>query len=319
MVHNDSVLDTEGAAKFVGAHVETVRRLARRGEIPSFKLGREWRFRMRDLDHWIETHHLRVREPKILVVDDDARVRATLSVMLKKHNYHLSEAGSGEETLALLKNERPDCVLLDLRLPGIDGSEVLKEIRKKYESLPVIIITAYPDGNLMEKALVYAPFMMLPKPLGPKQLLDAIRLVLGGGQSHMSRAEDAPKDNTDFKAFFENAPEYCYVISPDGRILDVNVAALKALGYRKEELVGQTLETIYAPECVPKMKELLAEWGQKGRLENEEMVIMSKTAERRTVLLSASAVRDENGEIIHSVSIQRDISDAAERKSKEIL
>ena len=98
------------------------------------------------------------------------------------------------------------------------------------------------------------------------------------------------------------------MVSPDGIVLNVNATALRALGYRREELLGNPLNRIYAPECLPKMKELLAKWRQKGCLESEEMVIISKTGERRSVLLCASAVRDENEEILHSVSIQRDIT-----------
>lgn len=86
-----------------------------------------------------------------------------------------------------------------------------------------------------------------------------------------------------FRHFFENNPEYCYIISPEGLILDVNNVALEALGYKKEELVGKSLKTIYAPESLPKMKEIFAKWNKSGELKNVEMVTITKDGKRRTV------------------------------------
>lgn len=111
------------------------------------------------------------------------------------------------------------------------------------------------------------------------------------------------------RQFFENEPEYCYMISPEAVILDVNGAALERLGYTKEELVGKPLRTIYAPESLPKMKQLFPKWKETGELKDEEMVIITKEGDRRTVLLSAGAVRDKDGRVLHSVSVQKDITD----------
>jgi len=129
------------------------------------------------------------------------------------------------------------------------------------------------------------------------------------------KVEEALRESEEqFRQFFENEPEYCYMISPEGVILDVNNAALKALGYRKEELVGKPLKMIYAPESYTKMDQFFLKWNKTGTLKDEEFVIISKTGENRTVLLSADAVRDKDGKILYSVSIQRDIT---ERKRAE--
>ncbi|MBL7209393.1 MAG: PAS domain S-box protein [Dehalococcoidia bacterium] len=117
-----------------------------------------------------------------------------------------------------------------------------------------------------------------------------------------------------FRQFFENEPEYCYMISLEGIILDMNKAALEALGHDKEELVGKPLQSIYAPESLPKMRQLFAKWQETGALADEEMTVMSKQGDRRTVLLSASMIRDSDGKAMHSVSLQKDIT---ERKQAE--
>jgi len=122
-----------------------------------------------------------------------------------------------------------------------------------------------------------------------------------------------------FRLFFENDPDFCYMISTDGKILGANHAALNFLGYSVNELTGKPLKGIYAPESLPRMKKLFIKWKKEGKLFNEEIVIINKKQERKTVLLSANSVRDTKGKVIHSISVQRDITEKkkAEEKIKE--
>jgi PAS domain S-box-containing protein len=112
-----------------------------------------------------------------------------------------------------------------------------------------------------------------------------------------------------FSQFFETLPEYCYVTSSTGEILDANPAACRVLGYKREELIGKPLSAIYAPESFTKIVDLLEKWNATGTLHNEEMVILTREGKKRAVLLNAGAVRDADGKILHSASIQVDITD----------
>lgn len=149
------------------------------------------------------------------------------------------------------------------------------------------------------------------------QQLDASNQQLKSTNQQLNAANQQLKDNVQqlwmsgerFRKFFEYGPEYCYIISPEGLILNVNRTALKTLGYKKEELVGNPLKTIYAPESLDRMKLLFVKWEETGELRNEEIGIITKTGDKRTVLLSVTAVKNENGEIQHSISIQRDITE----------
>ena len=149
-----------------------------------------------------------------------------------------------------------------------------------------------------------------------QQLVDELGLLrqrvatLEAAETDRKQVEGALRRNEQrFMQFFENGPEYCYMVSPDGIVLDVNRAALKALGYRKNELVGKPLQTVYAPELLPKMKRLFRKWHETGALKDEEMVVITRKGERRTVLLSAGAVTDKDGKVLHSVSIQKDVTE----------
>jgi len=116
------------------------------------------------------------------------------------------------------------------------------------------------------------------------------------------------------RQFFENAGVYSYLVSPEGIILEANQTALKSLGYAHEELVGQPLSALYAEESLDQAMELFQRWKINGRVRDAELMIKAKNGDKRWVILNADAVRDEAGSIVHSTSIQVDIT---ERKQAE--
>jgi PAS domain S-box-containing protein len=120
-----------------------------------------------------------------------------------------------------------------------------------------------------------------------------------------------------FRSFFENEPEYCYMISSEGIILDINKSALRALGYNKNELVGKPHNSIYHPDYPQQMERIVTQMKKKGKLKNEETVVITKKSKPLTVLLSTDTVKDKNGKILHSISVQRDITER--KKLEEVL
>ena len=112
-----------------------------------------------------------------------------------------------------------------------------------------------------------------------------------------------------FSQFFATLPEYCYITTPSGVIQDANPAACDALGYSKEEIRGKPLAEIYAPESAARRAELFEQWKKTGTIDNEELVILTKGGQRRTVLLNAGSVKDSQGNLLHSASVQVDITD----------
>jgi len=111
-----------------------------------------------------------------------------------------------------------------------------------------------------------------------------------------------------FSQFFSTLPEYCYITSPTGEILDVNPAACDGLGYKKEELLGKVLSSLYAPESARKLIDLVNEWKSTNKLHNEEMVVLTKAGKRRTILLNAGGVKDAGGNLVYVASVQVDIT-----------
>ncbi len=115
-----------------------------------------------------------------LLIDDDARLGALVAEYLGKHEIDVTTAGDGPRGLAALRKSRPDLVLLDLMLPGMDGLEVCRKIRATAEwtGLPVIMLTAKGEDVDKVVGLEVGADDYLAKPFNPRELLARIRAVL---------------------------------------------------------------------------------------------------------------------------------------------
>ncbi len=181
MADIDDVLDARDAAAYLRINEQTVRRLARDNEIPSFKVGGSWRFKKSSLDAWAGMQEQRSQGTvkRILVIDDDPGIRRVVQRSLERDGLTVDTAAGGDEILPIAEDKRPDLVFLDLKLPGIDGPSLLAEIRNGWGNVPVIVIAGFPDGELMERALSHGPVTLVSKPATPSQILDAVKGILG--------------------------------------------------------------------------------------------------------------------------------------------
>jgi len=114
---------------------------------------------------------------RVLVVDDDVGIRRVLRATLQAHGYTVDLAVSGEDGLTIAAAERPDVVLLDLTLPGMDGLEVLRELRS-WNERPVIVLSARGDEVAKVQALDLGADDYLTKPFGADELLARLRVAL---------------------------------------------------------------------------------------------------------------------------------------------
>jgi DNA-binding response OmpR family regulator len=115
-----------------------------------------------------------------LLIDDDARLGALLAEYLGKHEIDVATAGDGPRGLVALRKSRPDVVLLDLMLPGMDGLDVCRKIRAtaEWSGLPVIMLTAKGEDVDKVVGLEVGADDYLAKPFNPRELLARIRAVL---------------------------------------------------------------------------------------------------------------------------------------------
>ncbi|MDD5057348.1 MAG: response regulator [Sideroxydans sp.] len=114
---------------------------------------------------------------RILVVDDDRRIVKTTCDILKIKGYEAVAAYSGEEGVAKVKADVPDCVLMDIKMPGISGVEALKQMRRIAPALPIILVSAYAADDLMEAAKRAGAYAILSKPLNFPLILSFLSLL----------------------------------------------------------------------------------------------------------------------------------------------
>jgi NarL family two-component system response regulator LiaR len=113
---------------------------------------------------------------RVLVVDDHPITRAGLALFLKAHDdlALVGEAASGEDALAICEEASPDVVLMDLKLPGMDGVDAMQAIRERQPQVQVIMLTSYPDPSFVEHAVQQGAVGYLLKNVSAQELVDAI-------------------------------------------------------------------------------------------------------------------------------------------------
>ncbi|WP_319523133.1 sigma-54 dependent transcriptional regulator [uncultured Desulfosarcina sp.] len=116
--------------------------------------------------------------PSILIVDDEASILQSLSGLLTDEGFEIITASNGYEALKIIDSESPDLVLLDIWMPGIDGIETLKEIKKNHTTLPVIIITGHGNVETAVKATKLGAFDLIEKPLNIDKVIVSINNAL---------------------------------------------------------------------------------------------------------------------------------------------
>jgi two-component system response regulator FixJ len=118
---------------------------------------------------------------RVAVVDDEVPVRTALGRLLRLAHYEVSLFPSGEAFLESLDNQRPDCVLLDINMPGLSGLDVQRRLRSVSILIPAICITSGEDVKLLREALDAGAVDLLRKPFSNHDLLEAIRTALCRG------------------------------------------------------------------------------------------------------------------------------------------
>lgn len=112
---------------------------------------------------------------KVLLVDDEEELATTLSERMQMRGFAAEVAFSGEQAIEHLKRRLPDVMVLDLRMPGIDGMEVLEHIKRKYSEIQVIILTGHGSDKDEDQARRLGAFDYLQKPAGMDTLVESIR------------------------------------------------------------------------------------------------------------------------------------------------
>ena len=164
-------------ADYLRVHRKTVYRLLQQRAIPATKVGRQWRFEKASIDEWLK-HRSTEYQAQILVVDDDNLIRTLFQEILSEMGHKVTPAKNSQEAIELVRQTDFDLAFLDLMLPGMDGAKLMAELKAIKSYLPIIIITAYPDSQVMSRALEQGPFSVMRKPFNADDISVALESVL---------------------------------------------------------------------------------------------------------------------------------------------
>ena len=184
-------LTTEEVLDYLQVNPRTVYRLIKAGKIPAVRVGRQWRFRKRDIDAWLDGQGSGPVAPppaavpeqkgrtRVLVVDDEASIRDLLTKTIGLAEYEVDTAVDGSTALGLIRTSKYDLLIADLNMPGMDGLTLIRQVRRVQSELPIVIITGFSSESSAIEAVNLGVASYLLKPFGVPDVLAAARKALG--------------------------------------------------------------------------------------------------------------------------------------------
>jgi len=250
----------------------------------------------------------RTYQPKILVIDDEKRIRQGCSKILTKENCLVDTAENGETGLKMIEEKYYDIILTDLMMPGIGGMEVVVKVREKHLDTVVIVITGFATLEHSIEAMKKGAFDFIPKPFTPDQL----RVVVSKSVKMTRTLQDIATEKTRLKTLVNYLTGGVLVTDRSKNIVLYNPVLLRMLGYEGESLNNQPLSALTADETLTGIID-----GILGLNPGEFKVLSAEIephekGERASdqLYLRAQAVPFQNrsGEILGSVTIIDDIT-----------
>jgi len=261
------------------------------------------------LSHYVPDHVAR-----ILIVDDEPLNRRLLEVMLKPEGYQLFTAASGEEALTIVSKQPPDLILLDIMMPGMDGYEVVAEIKGNIatHNIPIIMITALDERNAKMRALLAGAEEYLTKPVDRAELCVRVKNLLRlkdysdyhDKYSHMlegevtARTADLRLERDRAQRYLDTAESILLALDMEGRITLVNRYACSLLGWPCDELIGRDWNST----CIPQRKRSALKTNfhaqTKGEFPLFENLILTKSGDERMIEWRNTLIRNEVGDIV---------------------
>jgi two-component system sensor histidine kinase UhpB len=193
---------------------------------------------------------------QILIAEDERIVAEDVKTKLEQVGYAVvGIVNSGEESVKRSEKLKPDLVLMDIVLEGkMDGIEAAAEILSKL-NIPVVYLTAYSDKKTLKRAKVTEPFGFIIKPFEAQDLFTSIEMAL-----YRHTLRNMLKESEErYKALFDRSLSYIYLHDFSGQFIDANDAALKALGYRRKEILPLNFASLLDKSQQPKAKQSLEE------------------------------------------------------------
>jgi len=254
---------------------------------------------------------------KVLMIEDDDAARRLLSRAIRKENFKVLEARNGYDGLEVFKKEKPEIIITDLKMPTMNGLEVLQEVKKLSSDVPVILCTAFGETDIAVSALRKGAFDYLQKPID----LDLLIITLERARSKVKEIEDRKwaedallESKKKYHSLFETVPVGLYRTNPDGKLIEVNSTMVSMLGYQDKGSLAKVnmADIILLQEDYEIRHDIMK---RDGIVQNYEMKLKKSDGDIIWAQDSARAIFDGNRQMIYC---NGHIEDITERKKTEI-
>ena len=281
----------------------------------------------------------------ILIVDDTLNSLKLLMTILRNAGYQVRPARDGELALRTARTKLPLLILLDIRMPGMDGYEVCQQLKASEETrgIPVIFISSLGEQMDKVKAFGVGGVDYIQKPFQMEEVLARVRTHLSirmmqrrleeqniqlqeASEELERRVQERTRQLNEANAalqesekryadLYDNSPDmYVSVDANTALVLQCNQTLVNKLGYSKSHIIGRPIFEVYHPDCMEKVKTAFQSFVKTGEVHNAELQLKHQDGSKIEVNLNVTSVRDENGNILYSRSCWIDIT---ERKRTE--
>jgi len=265
--------------------------------------------------------------PRLLVVDDEPLILEGLSRLLATRDYEVETAGGGCEALIAIGRQQYDVILLDLGMPDLSGTEVLRFVTERSVDTQVIVVSGDSTIDAAIRALRGGAADFVRKPYEPEELLRRVdntltrRRLERENNAILQRLQQSEKWH---RFLVNSSPDFIYTLDSEGHFTFVNDRAESLLGYRREELLGQHYSLVIHEDDVSRAEHIFNERRASDRnARNIEIRLKCNPGMRRprlmngrcrTVELTATGMYDEaagpfEGRFIGSYGVAKDVTD----------
>ncbi len=261
------------------------------------------------------------RATRILVVDDEPDILEVFSMILRRAGYEVWEASNGQQCLQMTRERRPDLVLLDVRLPDLNGIDICRQIKADAALLDIFVVLvsgmATSAADKVDAAKTGADDYMV-KPVNPDEFLARIRTIVRLRDT--TAALRASEQH--YRRLVEILPDAVGMINLRGRLTMANQQAVEMLGYAGPgELLWKSAFDLTPPEEHERMKAGTTIMLETGVMRNAEYTMLRKNGSRFPVELSAAVSTGADSQSRGIVVVMRDITarQQAEARIRELL
>jgi PAS domain S-box-containing protein len=257
----------------------------------------------------------------ILVVDDEEIIRESLSSLLRYYGYYVLTARNGSECLKTLNAQNFDLVILDIVMPYMNGIEVLKGIKEKYNDTEVIMITGFADKDKVVNAFRLNAYDFIEKPYETEEILNTINNCLK--QLELKREiekkrKELRESEERFRQIFEQNEDAIMIFEPKTfKIVDVNPAAENLFGYTRDELTEKGISLFIAQRDFFKIIEIISDVNDGKDFPTGHKTYMKRDGTKISVTIQGKPVRLKNEVVIYCSF--RDITEKILIEDKERL